>query len=273
MESKHSGQYMTVPSSPKQRFYSQSTNSTPYSFTFPLPEQQFQAQLLQRLQNMNGYQNIPYSILTPNVYQPMSTGLYSFSNTFPQVKQPFNKGTATNTTTSTTTAATTTATTPTATDLILDSNVVNDGEKNTTSSAEEPQTPMMLDPPPMDKKPIYSKQKSREKSSTGDNGNRRKSRVESPPSVIIPTTDKSTTGRFGGTSSPPPLKSPIQSQKSYQNAFTSALSSFITLRGSDSAKKPKNERPNITRSTSEKVSSRSELMDLVQRTTWARQTK
>lgn len=81
-------------------------------------------------------------------------------------------------------------------------------------------------------------------------------------------------------SPPPAVHSP---KSSYTNAFASALSTIRTLRVSGGAsgsggdrgrKTPTSAAPGpITRSTSEKVPNRSELMDLVQRTAWARQTK
>ncbi|KAK6627307.1 hypothetical protein RUM44_009784 [Polyplax serrata] len=242
-ESKNSGQFVTAPSSPKQRFFSQSSNSSPYSFAFPSPEQQFQAQLLQKLQNLSGYQTSPYSVMSPNIYQTMPSGLYSIYNTFPQMKSYKSSPTA-------------------------KAGSSGDGKTEDPLRNEENfQTPVRLDPPPANKKTYLEPKKPRTRGNSPGDVNIGKSRPQPPTSISIPTEKTAVQATR-------PLKSPTQSPKAYQNAFASALSSFKTLRKSDNGRKVKaNERPNITRSTSEKVSNRSELMDLVQRTAWARQTK
>ncbi|KAL0280756.1 UNVERIFIED_CONTAM: hypothetical protein PYX00_001962 [Menopon gallinae] len=235
-------QFVTAPSSPKQR---QSAVFQPqqqqFAFTFPTAEQQFQAQLLQRLQGLTGYQTHPYSMLPPSVYQPLPSALYSFPNTFPHVK---------------------TYRSPPAT---------KSGSSADVTAAEdhrEEELQPRLDPPPGPRK-----SEAKTSVSTPSTLNRKKGRVETQPINIPAPVAKSPTP----TQSPP--KNAAQSPKSpYQNAFQSALSSIMALRipgAADRVKKQSqgNEPPFITRSTSEKVPNRSELMDQVQRTAWARQTK
>lgn len=248
--SMNQGQFVTAPSSPKQRhstFFQpqqqqqlqQQQQQQQYSFTFPTPEQQFQAQLMQRLQNLSGYQTHPYSMYSPNVYQTLPSGLYSFSNTLPHIKSykspPATKSGSSN-------------------DVNLDDPAGD--------------LPPRLDPPPASRRSLPQDGNRGLSSSTG----KRKAQAESQPAIKIPSQNLQTP------------KTPIQSPKSsYQNALASALSSIMTLRVSDGKKQAQqsqqsqqnqaNGPPFITRSTSEKVPNRSELMDQVQRTAWARRTK
>lgn len=248
LETKNSGQFVTAPSSPKQRLFSQPANSTPFSFTFPTPEQQFQAQLMQKLQSLSGYQSLPYSMLPPNVYQTVPTGLYSYFNTYPQMKSCKPPGAAK----------------PGSSADVNSEDVM----KTECSLEEDLPPPIRLESPPLSKKAHAESKRPKGRGNPPPEATARKSRMELLPSAGIPCEEALGT-------SPRLSKSPVRPAKMYQNAFTSALSSFMTLKKSDAVKKPQkgNERPNITRSTSEKVPNRSELMDLVQRTAWARQTK
>lgn len=240
LDNRNSGAFVTAPSSPKARhasYFQQPPQhmGSLYSLAYPTPEQQFQAQLLQRLQGVTaGYT----PMLSPTVYSTLPT--YNFC-AFPS---PFY-----------------------------------------TKRREDD---LRLDPPPVRRKDLRDEQ--RERSEARERGESRERRERfrevldepreprraSPKPSSSPLTIPST--RSPKSPSPVAVSPPVHSPKSsYTNAIASALSSIRTLRvtgGADRGRKTPTTAPGpITRSTSEKVPNRSELMDLVQRTAWARQTK
>lgn len=232
LDNRNSGAFVTAPSSPKARhasyFQQPQHMGSLYSLAYPTPEQQFQAQLLQRLQGVTaGYT----PMLSPTVYSTLPT--YNFC-AFPS---PFY--------------------------------------------AKRREEDLRLDPPPVRRKDLRDEQ--RERSERGESRERRERSREvldeprraSPKPSSSPLNIPSSSPK---SPSPVATSPPVHSPKSsYTNAIASALSSIRTLRvtgGADRGRKTPTTAPGpITRSTSEKVPNRSELMDLVQRTAWARQTK
>lgn len=251
--SNNQGQFVTAPSSPKQRHASffqqpqqqaqqqQQPPSGLYSFTFPTPEQQFQVQLMQRLQSLTGYQAHPYSMMPPTVYHTLPSAIYSIPNTFPQMK---------------------TYKSPPATKAGSSIDI------NVETPNEEIQQGPKLEPPP--KKTSVTESPSQKTGVSTPSTSKRKGQEGSSSSSSVPVPISKVQSFLQAP------KTPVLSPKSsYQNAFASALSSIMTLRdsGKNKNQSQSNGPPFITRSTSEKVSNRSELMDQVQRTAWARQTK
>ena len=221
----------------------QHQNSAPsiYAFSFPTctPDQQFQQQVLQRLQCLRPpqqQQQQPFSIVQPtNIYQlpaqisPTQLGYrvsqassYSGSPILPQRVATLQTDTQD------------ISEEPTQFIRPLSHSGSESGDvRSRRSAAEDTQTPR-LDPPPQ-----------------GTNKRQQQSQeVKSSPTLA----------------------------KKDQNQLAAALSSMVTLRvsGNDDGTNRRGGLPNgppfITRSTSEKVPNRSELMSQVQRTAWARHT-
>lgn len=215
-----------VPGSPHHR------QMLPNVFNFGLPDQQFQSQLLQRLQNINSppYRPQQYS---SNVYQQLS-GLYAQQNNQPQVSpsQQFNFRVSQ-------------ASSYTGSPVL---------QHRQTESEESPQF-------------IRPLSQAGTITTTEADG---RTRV-----IVGADEDGKSTPRLD----PPPKgnkkKEPTSPAKRQQNQLAAALST-LRVSPADDDKKPSSSLvqngPFITRSTSEKVPNRSELMSQVQRTAWARHT-
>ena len=218
----------------------QHQNSTPSIYTFSFPactsEQQFQQQVLQRLQCLRPaqqQQQQAFSIMQPaNIYQlpaqisPTQLG-YRVSQASSYSGSPILSQRV--------------STLQTDTQEVSDeptqfirplSHSGSDGDARSRKSATEDTPTPRLDPPPQGKRQPQSQE------------------AKSSPTLA----------------------------KKEQNQLAAALSSMVTLRvsGNDDSTNRRAGLPNgppfITRSTSEKVPNRSELMSQVQRTAWARHT-
>jgi carboxyl-terminal PDZ ligand of neuronal nitric oxide synthase protein len=251
----HSTTTAFVPGSPQQRhslLQHQNTSPGIFALGFPTspctPDQQFQHQLLQRLQCLSGtYQNPvrpplqqQFSLVSPtNVYQqPRLAGLYT-----PQQQTQIS---------------------PTQ----LGYHVSQAPSFSSSPVLSQRSRQMTLQPNPQASNAEEPAQFIRPLSHSGsDSGGRSEEmpRLDPPPG----TTKRQQENQDSGSA---------QTSKKEQNQLAAALSSMVSLRVSgveDSASKRgglTNGPPYITRSTSEKVPNRSELMSQVQRTAWARHT-
>jgi len=247
--------------SPQQRHSMlQHQNSSPgiYTFSFPAaactPDQQFQHQLLQRLQCLSGTYPNPvrppqqqqFSLVSPtSVYQqPGLAGLYT-----PQQQtqiSPTQLGYRVSQAPSYTGS-------PVLSQHLRQMTL----QPDTQGSGEEEPTQFI--------RPLSH--------SGSDSGGRTEDmpRLDPPPPGPNKRQQQSQDSAVAQTSS-------LAASKKEQNQLAAALSSMVSLRvsgGEDSANKRgglANGPPFITRSTSEKVPNRSELMSQVQRTAWARHT-
>lgn len=251
----HSTTTAFVPGSPQQRHsLLQHQNSSPgiFALGFPTtactPDQQFQHQLLQRLQCLSGtYQNPvrpqqqQFSLMSPtSVYQqPRLAGLYASQQQ--------------------------THISPTQ----LGYHVSQAPSYSSSPVLSQRSRQTTLQPNPQAASEEQPTQFIRPLSHSGsDSGGRSEEmpQLDPPPSGSIKRQQQN---QDSGSA---------QTSKKEQNQLAAALSSMVSLRVSgveDGANKRgglANGPPFITRSTSEKVPNRSELMSQVQRTAWARHT-
>ncbi|XP_021914755.1 capon-like protein isoform X2 [Zootermopsis nevadensis] len=252
----HSTTTTYVPGSPQQRHsLLQHQNSSPgiFALGFPTtactPDQQFQHQLLQRLQCLSGtYQNPvrppqqqqQFSLVSPtSVYQqPGLAGLYA-----PQQQTQISP-----------------------TQLGYHVSQAPSYSSSPVLSQRSRQMTLQLNPQAAGEE--ESTQFIRPLSHSGsDSGGRSEEmpHLDPPPGSVKRQQQNKDSGS-------------AQTSKKEQNQLSAALSSMVSLRVSgvdDSGSKRgglANGPPFITRSTSEKVPNRSELMSQVQRTAWARHT-